>query len=66
MTDWSVVTKNGLPEYRYNNPALMRANVQPKVFDYLEANGVRFRDDVADAGRTGRRWAFCASEQYAR
>ena len=36
MTDWSVVTKNGLPEYRYNNFALMRAsaNVQPKVFDY--------------------------------
>jgi predicted oxidoreductase len=57
MTDWSVLTKNGLPEYRYNNFALMRAsaNVQPKVFDYLEANGVRFRDDalLMLAGRGG-------------
>lgn len=57
MTDWSVLTKNALPEYRYNNFAMMRAsaNVQPKVFDYLEGNGVRFKDDalLMLAGRGG-------------
>lgn len=57
MTDWSVVTKTGLPEYRYNNFAMMRASadVQPQVFDYLENNGVRFKDDalLMLAGRGG-------------
>lgn len=57
MTDWTVLTKAGIPEFRYNNPAMMRAScdVQPKVFDYLENNGVRFADDqlMALAGRGG-------------
>ena len=57
MTDWSVVTKTGLPEYRYNNFAMMKASadVQPQVFEYLENNGVKFADDALHmlAGRGG-------------
>ncbi|PKL09476.1 MAG: tat (twin-arginine translocation) pathway signal sequence [Spirochaetae bacterium HGW-Spirochaetae-7] len=50
LTDWSVVEVNGMPEYRYNDPAVQRAladNMAP-TFEFLLANGVGFEDKAPD------------------
>lgn len=46
LTDWTVVETNGVPDYRYNDRALMHAMAynSTATFDYMEANGVRFED----------------------
>jgi hypothetical protein len=46
LIDWTVVESNGVPDYRYNDRALMHTLAYNSVatFDYMEANGVRFED----------------------
>jgi succinate dehydrogenase/fumarate reductase flavoprotein subunit len=58
LTDWTIVQPNGWPDYRYNDRALMRAFADASVptYDFLVANGVKFRDippDNAGAHSTG-------------
>lgn len=57
MTDWTILTQNGLPEYRYNNFELMRAacDAQVEIFDFLEEHGVIFAYETLTtlAGRGG-------------
>ncbi len=50
LTDWSVVTGNGWPDYRYNDRALMRAFADhcALTFEFLLANGVVFMDKPPD------------------
>jgi hypothetical protein len=50
LTDWSIVEVNGAPDYRYNDPAIMRAysyNSAP-CFEFLKANGAEFVDEIPD------------------
>ena len=50
LTDWSVVSGNGFPDYRYNDREIIRAfaDHNPIVFDFLVANGVVFVDKAPD------------------
>ena len=50
LTDWSVVSSNGFPDYRYNDREVIRAfaDHSPIVFDFLVANGVVFVDKAPD------------------
>lgn len=55
MTDWTVCGLDGIPDYRYNNFELIRAvcDIQPEVFDFLEANGVLFDYDSLSDSKGG-------------
>ncbi len=58
LTDWTIVQPNGWPDYRYNDRAIMRAFADASVptYEFLVANGVKFRDsppDNAGAHSTG-------------
>lgn len=50
LIDWSVVEKNGFPDYRYNDRGLQRAIADNMVatYDLLVANGVEFVDEPPD------------------
>jgi len=50
LTDWSVVGKNGFPDYRYNDREIIRAYADHNVaaFDWLLAHGVVFVDKAPD------------------
>ena len=51
LTDWSVVGRNGFPDYRYNDREIIRAfadNSAP-TFEWLVAHGVVFVDKAPDA-----------------
>jgi succinate dehydrogenase/fumarate reductase flavoprotein subunit len=50
LTDWSVVGKNGFPDYRYNDREIIRAYADNNVatFDWLLAHGVVFVDKAPD------------------
>src|SRR3989304_338788 len=50
LTDWSVVQPNGSPDFRYNDRAVMRAFADhcATTFEFLLANGVRFKDIPPD------------------
>src|SRR5262245_48052929 len=50
LTDWSIVQPNGWPDYRYNDRSLMRAlaNHCAAAYEYLVANGVKFKDVPPD------------------
>jgi succinate dehydrogenase/fumarate reductase flavoprotein subunit len=50
LTDWSVVETNGFPDYRYNDPEVIRAfaDNSPVVFEWLVAHGVVFVDKAPD------------------
>src|SRR5215472_8295107 len=58
LTDWSVVSANGFPDYRYNDKEIIRAyadNSAP-TFEWLVAHGVIFVEKAPDnlgAGATG-------------
>ena len=50
LTDWSIVETNGMPDYRYNDRAVQRGfadNCAP-TYEFLVANGVKFRDIAPD------------------
>jgi hypothetical protein len=59
LTDWSVVEHNKMPEYRYNDREIQRAlaDNSAKTYDFLIANGVKYRDaspmDVAHGHAVG-------------
>ena len=46
LTDWSVVERNGMPEYRYNDRAVQRAlaDHSTATYDFMVENGVNFLD----------------------
>jgi succinate dehydrogenase/fumarate reductase flavoprotein subunit len=50
LTDWTIVQPNGWPDYRYNDRALMRAFADQcaATYEFLVANGVRFKDVPPD------------------
>src|SRR5215469_3049619 len=50
LTDWSVVSANGFPDYRYNDREIIRAYADnsPIVFEWLIAHGVVFVDKAPD------------------
>src|ERR687891_547025 len=50
LTDWSIVQPNGWPDYRYNDRAVMRAFADhcAPTFEFLLANGVKFKDVAPD------------------
>ena len=50
LTDWSIVETNGMPDYRYNDRAIQRAFADncAKTYEFLIANGVKFRDIPPD------------------
>src|SRR5579885_536739 len=50
LTDWSVVGKNGFPDYRYNDREIVRAFADNSVatFEWLVAHGVVFVDKAPD------------------
>ncbi|MET0290197.1 MAG: FAD-dependent oxidoreductase [Pseudoxanthomonas sp.] len=50
LTDWTVVERNGMPEYRYNDRALQRALADNMVdtFNFLVAHQVPFVDAAPD------------------
>ncbi|HWO41293.1 MAG TPA: FAD-dependent oxidoreductase [Candidatus Eisenbacteria bacterium] len=50
LTDWSIVQPNGWPDYRYNDRAIMRAFADhcAQTYEFLVANGVRFKDIPPD------------------
>jgi succinate dehydrogenase/fumarate reductase flavoprotein subunit len=50
LTDWSVISGNGFPDYRYNDREIIRAfaDHSPTVFEFLMANGVVFVDKAPD------------------
>ena len=51
LTDWSVVERNGFPNYRYNDREIIRAfaDNSAATFDWLVAHGVVFVDKAPDA-----------------
>src|SRR6516164_6523796 len=50
LTDWTIVQPNGLPDYRYNDRAVMRAFADhcAPTFEFLLENGVKFKDVPPD------------------
>jgi succinate dehydrogenase/fumarate reductase flavoprotein subunit len=50
LTDWSVISGNGFPDYRYNDREIIRAfaDHSPTVLEFLMANGVVFVDKAPD------------------
>ncbi|MGH7844010.1 MAG: FAD-dependent oxidoreductase [Candidatus Binatia bacterium] len=58
LTDWSIIQLNGSPDYRYNDPAVMRgfADHCALTYEFLLANGVEFKPippDNRGAATTG-------------
>lgn len=51
LTDWSVVSPNGFPDYRYNDREIIRAfaDHSAETFEWLLAHGVVFVDKAPDA-----------------
>jgi succinate dehydrogenase/fumarate reductase flavoprotein subunit len=51
LTDWSVVGRNGFPDYRYNDREIIRAfaDNSAATFEWLVAHGVVFVDKAPDA-----------------
>ena len=51
LTDWSVVERNGFPNYRYNDREVIRAfaDNSAATFDFLVKHGVVFVDKAPDA-----------------
>jgi len=50
LTDWSVVERSGMPDYRYNDRGIQRAlaDNEAPTYDFLVANGVQFEDIPPD------------------
>jgi len=50
LTDWSIVQPNGWPDYRYNDRGVIRgfADHCAATFEFLVANGVKFKDIPPD------------------
>ncbi len=51
LTDWSVVQPNGFPDYRYNDPDIIRAfaDNSAATFEWLVSHGVVFIDQAPDS-----------------
>ena len=72
LTDWSVVGKNGFPDYRYNDREIIRAYADQNVatYDWLVAHGVVFVDKAPDdrggnsVGNSVPREMHCAVSQW--
>jgi hypothetical protein len=50
LTDWSIVQRNGFPDYRYNDREIIRAYADncAATFEWLLAHGVVFIDKMPD------------------
>jgi len=50
LTDWSIVQRNGWPDYRYNDRGVIRgfADHCAATYEFLVANGVKFKDIAPD------------------
>ncbi len=50
LTDWSVVERNGFPDYRYNDKEVIRAfaDESANTYEWLVAHGVIFVDKTPD------------------
>jgi hypothetical protein len=55
LTDWSVISPNGVADYRYNDREVQRAFADncAATFEFLVANGVQFDPPQFDGGSIG-------------